>query len=195
MMMRFAAVSNDMKEAMFRFCMEQATGNGRTTAEDVRRLTDKAFEMFNKIPYSGIVAVPLYRYTINAGEKFTEEILPVEVKQNGIISERCIILGTIMLDSYSSENDESKNIVRGYDVVYEPDSKTVNLYYRIMVIDESIVTLYRVETDMHEDFDVYEFMLEISSQISGKLRQSLFVPEKKPSNNSGIPSISIKEVC
>lgn len=197
MMMRYATISKDMKEAMFRFCMEQGTANGRTSAEEVKKLVDTAFEIFNKIPYSGIIAVPIYRYTINAGEKFTDEIFPVEVKNNGIICERCVILGTIMLDSYSAENDNGKNIIRGYDVVYDPDSKTVKLYYRLMVSDDSVITLYRVETDVYEDFDVYEFMLEVTSQISGKLRQSLFVPvsENGIANSGGIPAISIMEVC
>ena len=61
-------------------------------------------------------------------------------------------------------------------MVYDLDSQEIKLLYRIMTVDESVTTLYRVDTDLFEDFDVYEFMIDISSQMIGKLKQSLSIP-------------------
>lgn len=46
------------------------------------------------------------------------------------------------------------------------------LLYRVMYSDNSVVTIYRVETEYFEDFDVTGFMLDLTSQIAGKLKQN-----------------------
>ena len=111
-----------------------------------------------------------------AGEQYTDEIFPESIKENGTIYEKAIHLGTFMIDSYTADTEEARAIARGYDVVYDLESCEIKLLYRVMTTDDSVTTLYRVDTDVYEDFDVYEFVIDISSQIMGKLKQSLSVP-------------------
>ena len=110
-----------------------------------------------------------------------------------MITARGIQLGAFIVDGYSADTTD-KVIMRGYDVVYDPDEKVIKLLYRIMISDEDITTVYRVETELYEDFDVYSFILDVTSQMAGKLRQGAFIPAPTPVC-SGIPTISIMEVC
>jgi hypothetical protein len=45
-----------------------------------------------------------------------------------------------------------------------------------MTTDDDITTIYRVDTDLYEDFDVFEFVIDISAQIMIRLKQSLSIP-------------------
>ncbi len=193
MMMRFEAITDDMREAVFRFCMEQCSMNRTVSVDEIKKLVTTAFDVFNKVPYAGIGTTPFYSYHMYAGEQYTNEILPENIKQDGLITARGIQLGAFIVDGYSADTTD-KVIMRGYDVVYDPDEKVIKLLYRIMISDEDITTVYRVETELYEDFDVYSFILDVTSQMSGKLRQGAFIPAPTPVC-SGIPTISIMEVC
>lgn len=57
-------------------------------------------------------------------------------------------------------------------MVYDLESEEMLLLYRVMYSDNSVVTIYRVETEYFEDFDVTGFMLDLTSQIAGKLKQN-----------------------
>lgn len=193
MMMRFEAITDDMREAVFSFCMEQCSVNSSVSVDEIKKLVTTAFDVFNKVPYAGIGTTSFYSYHMCAGEQYTNEIFPENIKQNGVITERGVLLGTFIVDGYSADTTD-KVIMRGYDVVYDPDERTVKLLYRIMISDEDITTVYRVETELYEDFDVYSFILDVTSQMSGKLRQGAFIPAPTPVCSS-IPTISIMEVC
>ena len=176
MMMRFNKVINDIKEAMLQFCMEQSVMNGYSAEEEIQAVVKSAFDVFDKNQGTSLPVEPVYRYSMYAGEQFTDEILPAEIKENGELFERAIFLGSFLLDSYSSDTCESNLILRGYDVVYDINSKEIVLLYRIMTTDDDITTVYRVDTDIYEDFDVFEFVIDISAQIIIRLKQSLSIP-------------------
>lgn len=105
---------------------------------------------------------------------YADEILPNSIKENGVIIERGINLGTFIIDHYSCDTGEK--IVRGYDVVYDLDKREIALIYRIEVMDKGVRNLYRVETDLFEDFDVWQFMFDITSDISDTLRRKIAFP-------------------
>lgn len=176
MMMRFTKITDNMKEAMLQFCFEQETMNRYANEEEVKNMVESAFAVLNRMPTVSLPVVPVYRYHMYAGEQYTDEILPNSIKENGILYDEAIHLGTFMLDSYSADTEETRAIIRGYDVVYDLDSEKIKLLYRLMTADNSVTTLYRVDTDLYEDFDVNEFMIDISAQIIGKLKQSLSIP-------------------
>lgn len=173
-MMRFTKVTEDIREALFQFCMEQAFTNSYVGAEEIEILMESAFAVLDRIKPSGLPVVPVYRYQLYAGEQFTDEILPQSIKENGVLYDRSVCLGTFALDSYS-DTAEQKTIIRGYDVVYDLDSGGIRLLYKISIADDSVKTLYRVDTDLYEDFDVYKFIIDLTSQISTRLKQSLCV--------------------
>lgn len=168
--MIFAAIKNEIKDALLCFCLEQCSASGGVYVEDVENLVNKAFEVFAKTPLAHIDPISLYRYHLYAGEKYTEEIFPDNIKENGVICERCLHLGTFLADEYSDKNN--KILTRGYDVVYDLDIEQMLLIYRVMYSDNDIVTVYRVETKWFEDFDVTEFMLDLTSQLAAKLKQN-----------------------
>lgn len=161
---------------MLQFCFEQETMNRYANEEEVENIVESAFAVLNRMSAVSLPVVPVYRYHMYAGERYTSEMLPESIKENGILYDNAVHLGTFMLDSYSADMEEAKAIIRGYDVIYDLDSKEIKLLYRLMTADNSVTTLYRVDTDLYEDFDVYEFMIDISTQIIGKLKQSLSIP-------------------
>lgn len=172
-MMRFTKITEDMQSALMQFCMEQQAMNRYVNEENMENLIESAFAVFNKISDAGLPVVPIYRYHLYAGAHFTDEIFPYSIKENGVLYDKIIHLGTFLIDSYLSDTEETRSIVRGYDVVYDLDTQQIKLLYRIVTTDNSLTTIYRVDTDLYEDFDVNEFMIDISSQIICKLKQSL----------------------
>lgn len=170
-MIRYANISADLKEAMLKFCMEQSACVG---FEEVKRLVDSAFTTFNKIPEKWFKVMPVFSYLLYMRGNYADEILPNSIKENGVIIERGINLGTFIIDHYSCDTGEK--IVRGYDVVYDLDKREIALIYRIEVMDKGVRNLYRVETDLFEDFDVWQFMFDITSDISDTLRRKIALP-------------------
>ncbi len=168
--MIFAAIKNEIKDALLCFCLEQCSASGGVFVDEVEKLVNKAFELFGKTPCAHIDPVSLYRYHLYAGERYTDEILPQNIKENGVICKRGLHLGTFLANEYSNNTD--KIITRGYDVVYDLDRDEMVLLYRVVFSDNEVVTIYRVETEWIEDFDVTEFMLDLTSQISAKLKQN-----------------------
>lgn len=168
--MIFAAIKNEIKDALLCFCLEQCSANGGASVCEVENLVNKAFEVFAKNPSGMIDSISLYRYHLYAGEKYTEEIFPDNIKENGVICERCLHLGTFLANEYSNNTD--KIISRGYDLVYDLDIEQMLLIYRVVYSDNDVVTIYRVETEWFEDFDVTEFMLDLTAQITAKLNQN-----------------------
>lgn len=168
--MIFAAIKNEIKDALLCFCLEQCSVNGGVTVDDVENLVNKAFEVFGKNPCAHIDPISMYRYHLYAGERFTYEIFSDEVRDNGILCERCLHLGTFLANEYSNNTD--KIITRGYDLVYDLDREEMILLYRVVFSDNNIVTIYRVETEWIEDFDVTEFMLDLTAQVTAKLKQN-----------------------
>ena len=177
MMIRFTKITEDLQEALLQFCMEQESMNGYVYQEEIQGLVESAFMVMNKMSDTSLNVSPIYRYHMYAGEQFTNEILPDSIKENGILYDKMIHLGGFMIDSYSADTEEIRAVIRGYDVVYDLESGEIKLLYRIMTTDENVTTLYRIDTDLFEDFDVHEFVIDISSQIIGRLKQSLSVPK------------------
>lgn len=92
--MIFAAIKNEIKDALLCFCLEQCAASGGVDVCEVENLVNKAFEVFEKNPCAHIGPISLYRYHLYAGERYTDEIFPDSIKENGIICERCLHLGT-----------------------------------------------------------------------------------------------------
>lgn len=168
--MIFAAIKNEIKEALLDFCMEQCTVNGGVSADEAENLVNKAFEVFGKNSCAHIDPISMYRYHLYAGEEYTDEIFPDNIKENGVICECCLHLGTFTANEYSNNTD--KIITRGYDLVYDLDCEEMLLLYKVVYSDNDVVTVYRVETEWFEDFDVTAFMLDLTVQIAAKLKQN-----------------------
>ena len=94
-MIRYANISADLKEAMLKFCMEQSACVG---FEEVKRLVDSAFTTFNRIPEKWFKVTPVFSYLLYMRGNYADEILPNSIKENGVIIERGINLGTFIID-------------------------------------------------------------------------------------------------
>ena len=88
--------------------------------------------------------------------------------------ERAIYLDTFIIGHYICDSGE--RIKRGYDIYYDLDKREIALVYRIEVINDGVKNTYRVETDLFEDFDVWEFMFDITTDVSDILKQNLIIP-------------------
>lgn len=174
-MMRFTRITDRMREAVMQFCMEQECLNGYAAADLTEIMLKSAYMVYEKYPAAVLPVAPVYRYSICAGEGFTEEILPEEIKKKGIIYQNCVHLGSFMIDGYSDESGET-SVIRGYDVLYDCDSNEVKLFYRITTSDSNVTTNYRIETEIYERFDFYEFIIDLSAQLLGKNMQGYSLP-------------------
>lgn len=168
--MIFMTIENEIKEAMFRFCLKQCAVDGILPIDEVDNVVETAFEVVSDEVGGEINITKFYRYHLYAGEEFTSEILPENVKENGVICERGIHLGTFLADTYADNDDVGKVIMRGYDVIYDLDKQKIILLYRVLISDNELLTIYRVETDYIEDFNLYEFMVDLAAQICTKVR-------------------------
>lgn len=176
MMMKFTKIAEDMQGAMVQFCMEQGAMNGYVDEETVENMVESAFAVMNRIYGAALPKVPLYRYHMYAGDEFTDEIFPNSIKENGVLYDNIIHLGTFKADGYYDKLTDD-TVYRGYDVVYDTEEQKIRLLYRIQTKDNSVTTLYRVDTELFEDFDVYEFIIDISVQIISRLKQSVSYAE------------------
>lgn len=174
-MLRFSKIAEDIQAALTQFCVLQ--NDGYIGDEEIENIVESAFTVFGRFSDTSLPAAPVFRYHMYAGEQYTDEIFPETVKDNGILYDSCIHLGTFSLDSYGDTADKTKTVVRGYDVFYDMESGMVKLVYRIMTENNSMTSLYRVDTYYYEDFDVYEFIIDISAQIINKLKLSLSIPQ------------------
>lgn len=172
-MMRFLKISEDILEALVEFCSEQNCANSYVSEDEIETLVESAIVVMNKIPESKLPVVKLYQYNMFAGVEFTDEILPKNIKEKGLLYDNVIHLGTFMIDSYAANTKEMNAIVTGYDVIYDIKNAEIKLLYKVMITNDSVTTLYRVDTDLYEDFDVYEFIIDLTSQLTVRLRQGL----------------------
>jgi len=119
----------------------------------------------------------LYLFTVTffyVGDNYIDEIYPDSVKENGVLIERAIYLDTFFIGHYICDSGE--RIKRGYDIYYDLDKREISLVYRIEVINNGVKNTYRVETDLFEDFDAWEFMFDITTDVSNILKQNLIIP-------------------
>ncbi len=168
-MMRFTKVNDDIQAALVQFCVEQETMSEYMAENEIESVVESAFSVMNRIPATGMRVAPIYRYHLYAGAAFTDEIFPYSIKENGVLYNNAIHLGTFLVDSYRASSDETKLIARGYDVIYDLDSSEIKLIYRIAITDDGVTTLYRVDTELFEDFNFYEFIIDLTSQMIAKL--------------------------
>ena len=144
------------------------------SVEDIKKLVDSAFSIFEKIPKKWFRITPVYRYIFYVGDNYIDEIYPDSVKENGVLIERAIYLDTFIIGHYICDSGE--RIKRGYDIYYDLDKREISLDYRIEVINNGVKNTYRVETDLFEDFDAWEFMFDITTDVSNILKQNLIIP-------------------
>ena len=81
-------------------------------------------------------------------------------------------LATLGCGEYISDGGIQKLVTRGYDVVYDLVTEEIRLLYRIVNNDEAVTSVYRVEVDSLENFDVQEFIIEVTAQMLNKLRHN-----------------------
>ena len=179
MMMRFTKISEDIFEALVQFCSNQNCASGYVSEDEIESLVESAIVVMNKIPEAKLPVVELYQYNMFAGGEFTDEILPENIKEKGLLYDNVIHLGTFMIDSYATNTKEMNAIVTGYDVIYDIKNTEIKLLYKVMITNDSVTTLYRIDTDLYEDFDVYEFIIDLTSQLTVRLRQGLSMIESE----------------
>lgn len=164
--MRFINFTEELMYAICEFCEEQ--NNDPEYADyDILGMLDSAAEEFAKI--DGVLPVTdIHHYHICG--KYSRDILPAITENNGVVYDNVVHLGTFNVSVYDEDEIPGHEITCGYDVIYDVKDKTVKLLYRVEIANEIMTTLYRVEENVFEDFDVSEFIVSLSIQIAQKLR-------------------------
>lgn len=173
--MRFTMMNDAMQMALMEFCAEQELMSDYMDENELGSLVEAAFAVLNRIPAADMKEFRVYRYHFYAGKDYTHEIFPEHIRENGLLCERAIHLATIPLDNYAA--GDSRLIYRGYDVVYDVNKEHIMLLYHIIMADKDVTTIYRTETETYEDFDSYEFIIELAAQMAAKLKRNLCVSE------------------
>lgn len=176
-MMKFAIINDSIESALLDFCMQQKVMSDDLD-DELGYLVGSAFSVMNRIPAAEMKEYSVYNYHFYAGEQFTSEIFPEHIKENGLLCERAIHLATMQVDSYSATGLETKLISRGYDMVYDIEEQRILLLYYIITSDDNVTIIYRTETDTFEDFNSYEFIIELAAQMIAKLKRNLCMPEQ-----------------
>ncbi len=79
-MIRFENVCDSIREAMFRFYMEQTCFDRDVCVEKIEKLVDRTFDAMSEIPNTNLTVGNIPRFAVMADE-YTEEILPMYIKK------------------------------------------------------------------------------------------------------------------
>ena len=167
--MRFITITDSMIEAIFEFVMEQ---NADCTYQDynIDFMLTTAFGLLEKIRGGVLPVTAIHRYNFNIKGEGSNYIFPNDMEDSGVLYKNMIHLGTFNTEYYDSDDDMDKNISSGYDVIYDLDSCSVKVLYRVEVSDNDITTVYRVETDRLEELYAGEFIVSLAILLAEKLR-------------------------
>lgn len=174
-MIRFENVCDSIREAMFRFYMEQTCFDRDVCVEKIEKLVDRTFDAMSEIPNTNLTVGNIPRFAVMADE-YTEEILPMYIKNSDMLYTEAVQLASFVTDGYSSDKPVGAYTARGYDIVYDFTSGKVKLLYFVMTDCNDMLTLYRTETDYIEKFSCYKFTEILYSQMTEMLKNSIFVP-------------------
>ena len=172
-MIKFSVVASEIKAGVIRFCMEQKPFCNAAERAEITSFADSAFAVLDKYPDVYVSVTEVFRFFIYAGEEYTNEILPFSTYTKGILYKNSIVIGSVNTNQYYDDSVYSKGVICGYDIVYDLDTHTVKPIYRILVSDESVESIYRVNADIYEDFNPYEFIINVTSYLMSAFRESL----------------------
>lgn len=174
-MIKFEDVCDGIREAMFHFYMEQTCFDRDVSVVKIKDLVDRAFDAMSEIPNTNLMVGNISRYAVMADD-YTEEILPMHIKNSDMLYTEAVQLASFVTDGYSSDKSVGAYTARGYDIVYDFISGKVKLVYFVMTDCNDMLTLYRTETDYIEEFDCYKFTENLYSQMTEMLKNSISVP-------------------
>ena len=155
-----------MIEAIFNFILEQ---NDDCTVADynIDSMLDTAVSELGNIRGGVLPVTTIHRYNISVKGDDTDFLFPREIEEKGVLYKNMVHLGTFGTDEYESSDD--KVITGGYDVIYDLDSCSVKVLYRVEISDDDVTTVYRVETDCMPGLYAGKFIVSFAVQLSEKL--------------------------
>lgn len=169
--MRYTKIKAEMIKAIYDFCMEQ-TESCEYTDSEIKAMINTAFEELKKFNCSCLPVSEIKRFELSVSSGYTKEILPPFEEKRGIIFGEVIRLASFTLDEYGSTDCPYMQIERGYDVVYDLRFEKVILLYRVDISDNDAATVYRVETDLFENFNAADFIIALSVQLANALQKN-----------------------
>ena len=151
-------------DALVEFCVHQT--NGLVPIEKINEVVGSAFSVFSKFPRKHLVTREIMNYTILDEGRTVDDILYDEARENAVICDNGVILGTFMIKDGSYIKSKALSLICGYDVVYDADNDEIVLVYVVHAIaDDGTMTMYRVPTDVMEDFDLCGFVVSVVTQM------------------------------
>lgn len=169
--MYFMRIKNKVKQALIRFCLAQPNVGLNYSAHDVEIFVDKAFVTLNRFTGVKVAPVALEELALYADGKRIGKDLPDLAGNVGIISNSCILLGSLNAES-TSDIIGGKQIARCYDLFYDDTYEEIRMIYRVEISDKDFTAIYRTEVYALEKFNLYDFIRAITLQIADMLEQN-----------------------
>ena len=169
--MRFTPITNEFKEAVFDFFMEQDECFCEYTENEVRDMLDSVFFELDKVKDGVLPVTSLNRFDCTVSDSCPKELMPLDAAENTVLCEEMVHLASISIDEYTTDDGE-RTVRQNYDIIYDAGDENVIPVYTITVSDRDMTCVYRVECDFVEDFKTTEFMITLVVQLADKLRNA-----------------------
>ncbi|MBR1831012.1 MAG: hypothetical protein IJ784_01095 [Ruminiclostridium sp.] len=158
----------DVYDALVEFCVQQS--NGAVPIEKINEVVCSAFSVFSKFPRKHMASREIMNYAILDEGRNVDDILYDEARENAVICDNGVILGTFMIKDGSYIKSKAISLICGYDVVYDTDNDEIMLVYVVHALAaDGTMTMYRVPTDVMEDFDLCGFVVSVVTQMCRNL--------------------------
>ena len=166
--MRFTPITNELKEALFDFFMEQDECMYEYTEDEVMDMLDSVYTELDKVKNGVLPVTSMNRFDCTVS---SEELMPPDAAENTVLCEEAVHLASVIIDEYTTD-DGKKTVRRSYDIIYDAGDEIAIPVYTITVSDSDMTAVYRVECDFVEDFKTTEFMITLAVQLADKLRNA-----------------------
>ncbi|MBO6229106.1 MAG: hypothetical protein J6O50_00935 [Ruminiclostridium sp.] len=157
-------------DALVEFCVQQS--NGRVGIERINAVVADGLRMIMKCPSPRFYSEKVLSYTVIIDGKKMDELLYNDMHDNSVICPEGIWLGSFLIDDDSYIERGDTILFTGYDIIYDPAADEIVLLYIVAADtdgDSDITTVYRVRTDMFEDFSLEGFVYGLAAQICTRL--------------------------
>lgn len=153
-----------VNDALVEFCIEQTMGS--VDICKINNLVKWSLDSVMECERKHLLARKIMSYTVYKDRKAVDDLLYNGAHENSVICENGIVLGKFMIKDSSYIDSGALSFTCGYDVVYDTDKDEILLLYIVgAVSNDGTMTIYRVPTDVFEDFELNGFMIDLTAQM------------------------------
>ena len=155
-------------DALVEFCVKQS--NGKVGIERINAVVEDAIDTINECPNPRLSSETIMSYDVFVGGKKEDNLLYNDMYDNSVICEDGIRLGRFMMLDESFVEHGDTAMYTEYDIIYDPSIDEIILLYTVVTDTASdVMSFYRVQADLFEDFSLEGFVYSLTAQICTRL--------------------------